>query len=127
MEAARPQGRIVVQGLNHSPVPVDMLQPLLKEQTILFSQCYSVLDGRHDYEIAIELLGSGTVPLKEIVTHSFPLARIQEALRTAETRGPAQSRYRWCPRRGILESSVRGGPEGLLRGGESGGQAIGAV
>jgi len=39
--------------------------------------------GRHDYEIAIELLGSGTALLKDVVTHSFPLAQIQEALRTA--------------------------------------------
>ncbi len=38
--------------------------------------------GRHDYEIAIELLGSGTALLKDVVTHSFPLAQIQEALRT---------------------------------------------
>ena len=83
VEVARPQGRIVVQGLNHSPVAVDMLLPLLKEQAILFSQCYSVLDGRHDYEIAIELLAAGGVPLKDMVTHSFPLVEMQEALRTA--------------------------------------------
>ena len=83
VEVARPQGRIVVQGLNHSPVPVDMLRPLLKEQSIVFSQCYSVLDGRHDYEIAIELLAMGGAPLKDIVTHRFPLSEMQEALRTA--------------------------------------------
>jgi len=83
VEVARPQGRIVVQGLNHSPVPVDMLLPLLKEQTIVFSQCYSVLDGRHDYDIAMELLATGGVPLKDMVTHSFPLSEMQEALRTA--------------------------------------------
>ena len=83
VEVARPQGRIVVQGLNHSPVPVDMLLPLLKEQSIIFSQCYSVIDGRHDYEIAMELLATGGVPLKDIVTHSFPLAEMQAAFRTA--------------------------------------------
>lgn len=84
VEMARPGGRIVVQGIDHSPVPVNMLAPLLKEQSILFSQCYSVLDGRHDYEIAIDLFAKGGVPLKDMVTHSFPLADMQEALKTAE-------------------------------------------
>jgi len=83
VEVARPQGRIVVQGIHHAPVPVEMLRPLLKEQSIIFSQCYSVLDGRHDYEIAIDLFAKGGVTLKDMVTHSFPLAEMQEALRTA--------------------------------------------
>ena len=46
-------------------------------------QCYSVLDGRHDYEIAMELLATRRVPLKDMVTHSFALSEMQEALRTA--------------------------------------------
>ena len=83
VEVARPQGRIVVQGIHHAPVPVNMLAPLLKEQSIIFSQCYSVLDGRHDYEIAIDLYATSGVPLKDIVTHTFPLSDMQEALRTA--------------------------------------------
>ena len=83
VEVARPQGRIVVQGIHHAPVPVNMLAPLLKEQSIIFSQCYSVLDGRHDYEIAIDLYATNGAPLKDIVTHTFPLSDMEEALRTA--------------------------------------------
>ena len=83
VEIARPQGRIVVQGLSHSPIPVNMIRPVLKEQAIIGSICYSNLGGRHDYEIAIELLAKGEAPLKDIVTHRFPLAEMQEALRIA--------------------------------------------
>ncbi len=83
VKLCRSQGKVVILGGFRVPVTMDMLQPLLKEQTFLFSSCYSVLDGHHDFEIAIGLMASGRVPLKQIVTHRFPLDRIQEALDTA--------------------------------------------
>ncbi len=79
----RTQGRIVVIGGFKEPVTIDLLAPLLKEQSIIFSSCYSLLDGKHDYEIAIDLLASGRVVLDPMVTHRFPLERIGEAFETA--------------------------------------------
>jgi 2-desacetyl-2-hydroxyethyl bacteriochlorophyllide A dehydrogenase len=83
LAVTRMQGRIVILGGFHVPVTLDWLQPLLKEQSIIFSACYSVMNGRHDYEVAIELLASGRVELEQIVTHRFPLEKIQHAFETA--------------------------------------------
>ena len=84
IELTRPQGRIVVVGGFLAPMTLDWLQPLSKELSVIFSSCYSVLDGRHDYEIAIELMSSGRVELKQLVTHRFPLSDIQQAFDTAD-------------------------------------------
>jgi threonine dehydrogenase-like Zn-dependent dehydrogenase len=59
------------------------MTPLLKEQSVIFSSCYSVLDGRDDFEIAIDMMGSGRVDLKPMVTHKFPLEQVQKAVDTA--------------------------------------------
>ena len=83
LDVTRRQGRVVVLGLYRRPMTVDLLSPLFKEQSIIFSACYSILDGRHDYEIAIDLMASGKVPLKELVTHTFPLEDIQKGFDTA--------------------------------------------
>ena len=79
----RMQGRIVVLGGFRVPITLDWMAPLLKEQSFIFSSCYGVLDGRHDFEIAIDLMASGKVPLKQMVTHRFPLEEIQRGFETA--------------------------------------------
>jgi threonine dehydrogenase-like Zn-dependent dehydrogenase len=56
---------------------------MLKEQTIVFSSCYGILDGRHDYEVAIEMMSSGKVPLSKMVTHRVSLDDIQKGFETA--------------------------------------------
>ncbi len=83
IDVTRMQGRIVVLGGFRAPLTVDWLPPLLKEQSIIFASCYSVLNGRHDYELAIDLLASGKAPLKHMVTHRFPLEDVQLAFETA--------------------------------------------
>jgi len=83
ISVVRGLGRIVVLGGFHGTMELDLLTPLLKEQALIFSQCYSILDERHDFEIAIDILASGKLPLKEMVTHTFPLEEAQEAFRTA--------------------------------------------
>jgi threonine dehydrogenase-like Zn-dependent dehydrogenase len=55
----------------------------MKEQSMVFSACYSIIDGRHDYEIAIDLMASGRVDLKQLVTRKFPLADIQKGFDVA--------------------------------------------
>ena len=79
----RMQGRIVILGGFRRPITTDWMAPLLKEQSILFSSCYSVLNGQHDYELALDLLASGKAPLTPLVTHTFPLENVDEGFRTA--------------------------------------------
>ena len=56
---------------------------MLKEQTIVFSSCYGIIDGRHDYEVAIDLMASRKVNLNPMVTHIYPLHQIQQGFATA--------------------------------------------
>ena len=65
------------------PFEFDFLTPMLKEQSIIFSSCYSVLDGRHDYELAIDMIASGKTNVEQMVTHRYDLEDIQKAFETA--------------------------------------------
>ena len=83
IDVTRTQGRIVILGGFHSPITLDWLQPLLNEQSFIFSSCYSVMDGRHDFELAIGLMSSDQIKLRQMVTHEFPLSEIQCGFNTA--------------------------------------------
>ena len=83
IELTRKQGRIVILGGFWVPIQMDWMEPLMKEQSIIFSNCYSILDGRHDFEVAIDMMGSGQVNLKPMVTHRFSLSDVQKAVDTA--------------------------------------------
>ena len=83
IQFTRPQGRIVILGGFWVPIEIDWMQPLFKEQSVIFSSCYSVLDGRDDFEVAIDMMGLGRVDLKPMVTHKFALEDIQKAIETA--------------------------------------------
>ena len=87
VDCTRMQGRIVILGLHWKAITTDWMEPLLKEQSIIFSSCYSILDGRHDYEAAIDMVAAGRAPVGQMVTHRFPLERMQEALDTAYDKG----------------------------------------
>jgi 2-desacetyl-2-hydroxyethyl bacteriochlorophyllide A dehydrogenase len=83
VDVTRVMGRIVVLGVFHEPTMTDWMAPLMKEQSIIFSVCYGIMDGRHDFEMAIDLMAYGKVDLKPMVTHRFPLSEMPEALATA--------------------------------------------
>lgn len=83
IEVTRMQGRIVILGGFRVPLTFDWLEPLLNEQSIIFSTCYSVLNGYHDYEIAIDLMTRGKASLSQMVTHRFSLDEIQKGFDTA--------------------------------------------
>ena len=83
IEVTRRQGRIAIVGGFRRPITVDWLPPMLKEQTIAFSSCYNVLDGRHDYELAIEMMARGQADLGQMVTHRYSLDDIQRGFETA--------------------------------------------
>ena len=83
VHVTRPQGRIATMGNFYVPVTLDWKEILPKELSIIASAVYGVIDGRHDYEVAIDLMASGRVDLKQLVTHKFPLHEIQEGFNAA--------------------------------------------
>ena len=42
-----------------------------------------MIDGRHDYELAVDFIESGRTRLEEMITHTYPLAEIQQGFETA--------------------------------------------
>ena len=80
-------GRIVILGAIRRPVEFNFLIPLRAEHSIIFSNCYSIMDGRHDYELAMEMMASGRADIKQMVTHKYPLDQIQPAFEAAFDKG----------------------------------------
>lgn len=86
IEVTRMQGRISILGGFHVPITLDWMKPLLKEHTIYFSSCYSVINGRHDFEMAIDFLSSTLRSLNQIVTHTVSLENIQKGFEIASNK-----------------------------------------
>ena len=82
-QAVRSQGVVLNVGGARSPKSFGFLELLLREINIVSVTCYDVIDGRHDYEVAIDLLASGEVPYRDIVTHQFGLDQIQQGFDAA--------------------------------------------
>jgi threonine dehydrogenase-like Zn-dependent dehydrogenase len=77
IRATRNQGTMLYLGGVKVPMEFDLMEPLLREIRIQSVICYGVIDGRHDYDVAIDLLASGDIPYREIVTHEVGLEEIQ--------------------------------------------------
>ena len=83
IEVTRRQGNIVILGVFYGELPIDWKGPVLKEQRIQGSICYGIINGTHDFEVAINMLSKRSVNLEEIVTHTYPLENIEEGFKTA--------------------------------------------
>jgi threonine dehydrogenase-like Zn-dependent dehydrogenase len=80
----RRRGRLALLGLFGQPGTVTLGVLQGKEPTVLFPACYGAQDGRHDYEIAIDLIASGKAAVGTLLTHRFPLDAAQRAFATAD-------------------------------------------
>jgi threonine dehydrogenase-like Zn-dependent dehydrogenase len=82
-ELARIQGTVAVLGIFPERVPVDLLRPVIRELWATFPICYGTIDGRHDFDVAVEMIASGKAPVERLVTHRLPLAEAPEGFRIA--------------------------------------------
>lgn len=83
VEVTRKQGRIVTTGNFYTPIEFDWMKAILKEHSVIWSATYATSNGRNEFQIAIEQMGSGLVDLKPLVTHRFSLGEIQKGLETS--------------------------------------------
>lgn len=74
LELTRPGGRVVLTGLPHEVSTVNFFGVVRRELRIIGSMIY-----QEEFPEAIRLLSAGTVTVDRLVTHRFPLERIQEA------------------------------------------------
>jgi 2-desacetyl-2-hydroxyethyl bacteriochlorophyllide A dehydrogenase len=74
LELAHPGGRVVLTGLPHEASTVNFFSIVRREIRIVGSMIY-----QEEFPEAIRLLAEGRVLVDQLVTHRFPLDRIQEA------------------------------------------------
>lgn len=92
MKAVRPGGEVVVLGLFDHPQPIDARRAVFRELRTFFPVTYGVLDGVHDYSIALEILAERSSALAPLVTHRFGLSDIGAAFRTADDKASGSLR-----------------------------------
>ena len=81
--AAGPGATIGLVGEAFETQPLEPAAALKRELTLAFVWSH---DGRSEYQRALELAARGDVRLSPVVTHHFPLARLDEAFATASDR-----------------------------------------
>lgn len=75
------RGRIVVVAIYPQPTEINLFQFFWKELQMKGARVYEP----EDYEKAIELVASNTLPLAKMITHVEPLEKIQDAFAALET------------------------------------------
>ena len=79
----RKRGAVVLVAGYHQPLEVDLRRIVWSEAVITGSNCYGYSGMHTDFQMAIDLIASGRVPITQLVTHRFPFADIAEAFRVA--------------------------------------------
>ncbi len=87
LRLTRAGGRVVLVGLAVAPRGVDWTPIWLREIAVHGTFCYAQerLDGRtaRSMELAMDLLASGRIDLRPMVTHTFPLVEYRRAIEVA--------------------------------------------
>ena len=76
-------GTVVLVGGYHEPLKVDLTKIMLKEPVVTGSLCYAYSGMVTDFDAAIELIASGRLDARKIVTHRFPLTEVEEAFKVS--------------------------------------------
>jgi threonine dehydrogenase-like Zn-dependent dehydrogenase len=71
-QLVRPQGTVAVLGIFPQTVLLDLMKPTVREVWVTFPICYGVIDGRHDFEVAIQIIAADRTIADALVTHRFP-------------------------------------------------------
>jgi len=83
----KPGGTIVVIGMFRNPIALDFGRLMRNEINLIFSWSYSMWDGVPEFVIAMDSLARGELDAKSLITHRFPLEKINEAFHAALNKG----------------------------------------
>ncbi len=83
MRGVRPGGEVVVLGLFDEVQQIDMRRAVFKELKMLFPVTYAVVDGRHDFDVALDILASDPTRYMSLASHEFSLDDTATAFETA--------------------------------------------
>ncbi|TAK26287.1 MAG: Zn-dependent alcohol dehydrogenase [Chloroflexota bacterium] len=96
-DLARIQGTVAIIGIFPDKVAVNLLRPVIRELWATFPICYGIIDGVHDFEVAIDLIASGKAPVERLVTHRYPLSDTPEAFRVAADKSTGSVKVHLIP------------------------------
>jgi 2-desacetyl-2-hydroxyethyl bacteriochlorophyllide A dehydrogenase len=82
-QAIRPGGNVCVLGLFLGPITLDPLLLLLKEASLIWSNCYARAPGEPDFARAARLVASHRGRLAPLLTHRVPLDEVGRAFALA--------------------------------------------
>ncbi len=82
VKSLKRNGKLLLLGIPHHPVPIDFKDLSLNDKDIIAIRG----EGRANVARAISLLANGRVNIAPLVTHTFPIARFEEAYRTFNER-----------------------------------------
>lgn len=87
-QVVRARGRIVMVAIHADPKPVDLFRFFWRELRLIGARVYEP----QDFEKAIELAASGTLPLEKLITQVSPLADAKSIFETIDA-NPAGMKY----------------------------------
>ena len=82
VKSLKRNGKLLLLGIPHHPVPIDFKDLSLNDKDIIAIRG----EGRANVARAVSLLANGRVNIAPLVTHTFPLSRFEEAYRTFNER-----------------------------------------
>lgn len=82
IDTLRKHGRMILVGIHHAPVTADISQIVRRELQIKGSICYTW----SDYKECIDLVESGKVKVEPMISHTFDLKDIDDAMKIIDER-----------------------------------------
>jgi threonine dehydrogenase-like Zn-dependent dehydrogenase len=83
LKIVAPGGEVAVLGLFDHPQEFDARRAVFRETRMSFPVTYGETSGRHDFEVALEIVASRVDMLERLASHHFNLDSIDLAFRTA--------------------------------------------
>lgn len=83
VESLRVRGRLVVVAIHTAPKPVNLHRVFWRELSIHGARVYE----RADFERAVELIASGSVPVRALISRVVPLSRAADAFQALDAGG----------------------------------------
>jgi threonine dehydrogenase-like Zn-dependent dehydrogenase len=82
-------GTAVALGHFQSPVEIDSFRMVAREKTLMGVHAYALWKSDTEFSIALDAMASGSFDLNPLITHRYPLDKIDDAFRfaTGEGRG----------------------------------------
>ena len=77
------RGRLVVVAIHPNPREVNLFQVFWRELTLIGARVYQ----REDFTRAVEIIGSGAVPVAELISRVVPIRQVTEAFAALERGG----------------------------------------